>query len=96
MPPAQQQNGSTVVFEHRFFGLSNPLPDLSEASLDLLTIQQAIDDIEYFAKNVKLPMPGGDKVTPDKAPWILTGASYPGNLHLHRRGLIVDIRSQVR
>ena len=44
------------------------------------TIQQAIDDLEYFAKNVKLPMPGGDKVTPDKAPWILIGGSYPGAL----------------
>jgi hypothetical protein len=77
---AQQQNGSTIVFEHRFFGLSNPLPDLSEKSLKLLTIQQAIDDIEYFAKNVNLPMPGGDSVTPDKTPWILTGASYPGAL----------------
>jgi hypothetical protein len=50
--------------------------------LKLLTIQQAIDDIEYFAKNVNLPMPGGDSVTPDKTPWILTGASYPGTFIL--------------
>jgi hypothetical protein len=66
------------VFEHRFYGFSNPLPDLSIASLKLQTLQQAIDDIEYFAKNVNLPMPGGDQVTPDKAPWILVGGSYAG------------------
>jgi len=77
---SQQQNGSTIVIEHRFFGLSNPLPDLSVKSLQLLNIQQAIDDLEYFAKNVNLPMPGGDSVTPDKAPWVLIGGSYSGAL----------------
>ena len=75
---AQQQNGTTIVLEHRFYGLSNPLPDLSVKSLRLYTIQQAIDDLEYFAKNVNLPMPGGDSVTPDNAPWVLIGGSYAG------------------
>ncbi|KIM46447.1 hypothetical protein M413DRAFT_314906 [Hebeloma cylindrosporum] len=77
---AQQQNGTTIVLEHRFYGLSNPLPDLSVASLRVHTIQQAINDLEYFAKNVNLPMPGGDSITPDKAPWILIGGSYSGAL----------------
>lgn len=75
---AQQQNGTTIVLEHRFYGLSNPLPDLSVESFRFHTIQQAIDDLEYFAKNVNLPMPGGDSITPDKAPWILIGGSYSG------------------
>jgi len=69
-----------VVLEHRFYGLSNPYPDLSVKSLKYHTIQQAIDDYEYFAKNVNLPMPNGDSVTPDKAPWILVGGSYAGAL----------------
>ncbi|KAG6885617.1 hypothetical protein C0993_012364 [Termitomyces sp. T159_Od127] len=77
---AQQQNASTVVLEHRFYGFSNPRPDLSVKSLKLHTIQQAVDDLVYFAKTVKLPMPGGDQVTPDKTPWILTGGSYSGAL----------------
>ncbi|KJA16225.1 hypothetical protein HYPSUDRAFT_298283 [Hypholoma sublateritium FD-334 SS-4] len=77
---AQQQNGSTIVIEHRFYGLSNPYSNLSVQSLKLHTIQQAIDDLEYFAKNVNLPMPGGDSVGPDKAPWILVGGSYSGAL----------------
>ena len=75
---AQQQNGTTIVLEHRFYGLSNPLPDLSVESLRFHTIQQAIDDLEYFAKNVNLPMPGGDSIMPDNAPWILIGGSYAG------------------
>ncbi len=75
---AQQQNGSTIVLEHRFYGLSNPYNNLSVASLQVHTIQQAIDDLVFFAQNVKLPMPNGDNVTPDKAPWILIGGSYSG------------------
>ncbi|KNZ77238.1 Putative serine protease K12H4.7 [Termitomyces sp. J132] len=77
---AQQQNASTVVLEHRFYGLSNPKPDLSVESLRLHTIQQAVDDLVYFTKTVKLPMPRGDQVTPDKSPWILIGGSYSGAL----------------
>ncbi|KAH6914760.1 serine carboxypeptidase S28-domain-containing protein [Coprinopsis sp. MPI-PUGE-AT-0042] len=77
---AQQQKGATIVLEHRFYGESNPYPDLSVKSLQVHTIQQAIDDLEYFAQNVELPMRDGDKVSPDKAPWILVGGSYAGAL----------------
>lgn len=75
---SQQQSGATILLEHRFYGDSNPLPDLSVKSLRLLTIQQAIDDFEYFANHVTLPMPGGNQLTPDKVPWILVGGSYSG------------------
>ena len=68
------------MLEHRFYGLSNPYPDLSVASLKVHTIQQAIDDLEYFAKNVKLPQPNGDSVAPGQAPWVLIGGSYSGAL----------------
>ncbi|KAK2466388.1 hypothetical protein APHAL10511_002030 [Amanita phalloides] len=77
---AQQQNGSTIVLEHRFYGLSNPKPDLSVASFKYHTIQQAIDDLDYFANHVHLPMPNGKKLSPSHAPWILIGGSYSGAL----------------
>ncbi len=79
---AQSLSGASIVMEHRFFGLSNPYPDLSEESLQYLTVQQNIDDMVYLAQNLILPMEGGASVTPDKAPWILIGGSYPG-LPLH-------------
>ena len=79
---AQQQNGSTIVLEHRFYGLSNPKPNLSVESLQYHTIQQAIDDLVYFANNVHLPMPNGDHLSPANAPWILIGGSYSGTRHL--------------
>ncbi|EGN95063.1 hypothetical protein SERLA73DRAFT_187354 [Serpula lacrymans var. lacrymans S7.3] len=77
---AQQQSGATIIVEHRFFGLSNPYDNLTSQSLELLNIQQAIDDLVYFAQNVDLPMPGGDQVKPDQAPWVLIGGSYSGAL----------------
>ncbi|KAI0332896.1 peptidase S28 [Cubamyces sp. BRFM 1775] len=77
---AEKLNGTVILMEHRFFGESNPYPDLSSESLRLLTLQQAIEDYEYFLTNVHLPMPGGDQVGPDKAPWVLFGGSYSGAL----------------
>ncbi|KAG2127940.1 serine carboxypeptidase S28-domain-containing protein [Suillus bovinus] len=66
--------------EHRFFGYSNPYDNLTSQSLALLTVQQAIDDLVYFATTADLPMPGGDAVKPSQAPWILVGGSYSGAL----------------
>jgi len=77
---AEQESGATIVLEHRFFGLSNPYNNLSVESLQLHTIQQAIDDLVYFANTVDLPMPGGDAVGPTQAPWVLIGGSYSGAL----------------
>lgn len=77
---AQQQNGATIVLEHRFYGYSNPYNNLSSTSLRVHTLPQAIDDLVYFANNVDLPMPGGDAVKPGQAPWVLIGGSYSGAL----------------
>ncbi|KAI0029920.1 peptidase S28 [Vararia minispora EC-137] len=76
---AQQEHGASVLFEHRFFGASNPYPDLSVESLRMLTLQQSIDDVEYFVKNVQLPMPGSQAVA-SNVPWVFVGGSYSGAL----------------
>lgn len=78
---AKQQNAATIVLEHRFYGQSTPYGNLNESTLQYHTIQQAIDDLEYFANNVVLPFTGGDSVKPvTQAPWILVGGSYSGAL----------------
>jgi len=77
---AQSNKGAALVLEHRFFGRSNPFPTLSERNLSRLTLNQTLEDIVYFATNVELPMPDGDQVSPDKAPWVLVGGSYAGAL----------------
>ena len=90
---AQQEKGAAVVLEHRFFGISNPFPDLTVKSFRVHTIQQAIDDLAYFAQNVQLPLPGGDQVAPGKAPWILIGGSYAGALTSYAMNKYVLLRS---
>jgi hypothetical protein len=71
----------TIVLEHRFFGLSSPYSDLNVDSLKFLSIQQAIDDFEHFANNVKLPMPGGDNIKPNvDNSWVLIVGSYSSAL----------------
>ncbi|KAE9409902.1 hypothetical protein BT96DRAFT_460529 [Gymnopus androsaceus JB14] len=77
---AQQQNGSTIVLEHRYYGLSNPVPNLSGVNMKFHTIQQAIDDLAYFAQNAVLPQPNGANLSPATTPWVLIGGSYSGAL----------------
>ncbi|KAG9096169.1 hypothetical protein FRC07_010976 [Ceratobasidium sp. 392] len=79
---AQTTNGAVVFLEHRYFGQSNPYPNLNDTSLKYLSVDQAIEGeyLDYFANHVHLPMPGGDQVPASKAPWILIGGSYPGAL----------------
>ncbi|KDQ18128.1 hypothetical protein BOTBODRAFT_104912 [Botryobasidium botryosum FD-172 SS1] len=77
---ARATKGATVVLEHRFFGQSNPYPNLSEECFRFLTLEQTIDDLVHFARIAVLPMPGGDSVGADTAAWFLTGISYAGAL----------------
>jgi hypothetical protein len=48
--------------------------------LVLKDIVIAIYDLDYFAKNVKLPFKGGDNLHPDTTPWVISGGSYSGAL----------------
>lgn len=73
---AYSLNGAAIVLEHRYFGESLPYDDLSEKNLERLTIQQSIDDLAYFAQNVKLPM--NLSTHPNTTPWIIVGAGYAG------------------
>ncbi|KAL0576862.1 hypothetical protein V5O48_005127 [Marasmius crinis-equi] len=77
---AQQQNGTVIILEHRWYGLSNPQDELTGKNFATNNLGQAVNDLEYFSKNVKLPMPNGENLGPDKAPWLLTGGSYSGAL----------------
>ncbi|KAF8256895.1 hypothetical protein EI94DRAFT_1709986 [Lactarius quietus] len=51
----QQQRSATIVSEHIFYSRSNPYPDLSVASFKYHTIDQAINELVFFARNVTLP-----------------------------------------
>ncbi|KAF2743718.1 hypothetical protein M011DRAFT_480460 [Sporormia fimetaria CBS 119925] len=70
-------NGLGVIMEHRYYGTSQPFNDLSVQSLRFLSTEQALADVDYFARNVKF---AGIKenLTALNTPWIVYGGSYPG------------------
>jgi len=63
-----------LALEHRFYGQSAPLPDLSVESLQYLNAQQALADLAYFRNAMN------QKYGTDTTKWICFGGSYPGSL----------------
>ncbi|KAJ2392588.1 hypothetical protein GGI05_002634 [Coemansia sp. RSA 2603] len=47
---AQEVNGMVVAVEHRFYGKSNPMPDLSGSSLKYHTIDNVLEDFASFIR----------------------------------------------
>jgi Serine carboxypeptidase S28 len=75
---AQATNGIGILLEHRYYGESQPMPDLSVESLRFLDTQQAMADTLYFAQHIKLPGLEWISINPKTTPWIVYGGSYAG------------------
>ncbi|KAI9293222.1 peptidase S28 [Neoconidiobolus thromboides FSU 785] len=88
---AKKYHGIVYALEHRFYGKSYPKPDLSVDNLKYLSADLAIKDLVYFAKNIKLPQSNSTRCQKEKAKWIITGGSYPGNLAAWARLKYQDI-----
>jgi hypothetical protein len=80
-------HGLAVVWEHRFFGRSSPLPletdstdAEKQAAYSFLNTEQALEDAVFFAKHFELD--GLERfhtnLKPQNTPWIWIGGSYPG------------------
>jgi hypothetical protein len=70
-------NGIGVILEHRYYGTSFPVPNLSVENLRFLSTEQALAEINYFAKHVKFEGINADLTAPN-TPWIAYGGSYAG------------------
>ncbi|KAB5525675.1 peptidase S28 [Coniochaeta sp. 2T2.1] len=78
---AKTMGGAVVILEHRYWGESAPSEELTVANLQYLTLDNAIKDHSYFARNFKAPFDNTtDGSSPDNAPWVFSGGSYPGAL----------------
>lgn len=81
---AQEVQGAAIMIEHRYWGDSSPYNNLNSETLQYLTLDQSLRDLINFAHNVKLPFDASlsapDGTSPDKAPWVYSGGSYPGAL----------------
>jgi len=72
---AKQIGALILALEHRYYGESQPVSDLSTANLKWLTSRQALGDMAQFHAYIsKLYNLKGDKK------WVTFGGSYPGML----------------
>lgn len=70
--------GLGVILEHRYYGTSFPLSDLSTQSLRFLTTDQAMADMTYFAQNIQFQGLQDQNLTSPNVPYIAYGGSYAG------------------
>ncbi|KAJ2603684.1 hypothetical protein H4R99_002298, partial [Coemansia sp. RSA 1722] len=78
---AKATGGMLIIMEHRYYGVSYPVSDMSGPNMRYLTLENALEDIAYFVrsapafvnKSVGLTIGSENK-------WIATGGSYSGNL----------------
>jgi hypothetical protein len=87
---AKASNGLGVILEHRYYGTSFPVPDLSVPNLRFLTTEQALADTKYFAENIVFPGFKNHDLTPKSTPWIAYGGSYAGAFVAFLRVLYPD------
>ncbi|KAK4609724.1 putative extracellular serine carboxypeptidase [Fulvia fulva] len=75
----------TAKLEHRYWGMSSPFASRTTSNLKYLTIEQALEDITYFAKNIELPFLTDVRfrtktLQPHVTPWLLVVGGYAGVL----------------
>lgn len=84
--------GLSVVLEHRYYGESFPVPDLSTDNMRFLTTQQALADNAYFTQNASFPdLPKDTQDSLKSAKWIHIGGSYAGAKVALLRKLYPDV-----
>ncbi|KAL3469194.1 serine carboxypeptidase S28-domain-containing protein [Aspergillus californicus] len=75
---ATTYHGLGVILEHRYYGTSYPVKDVTPESLRFLSTEQALADYAYFAENVVFPGLEEHDLTAPATPWIAYGGSYAG------------------
>jgi len=88
MELARQEQALIFVLEHRYYGESYPVEDMSLERLRFLSSAQALADLAWFITWVSSASPDLREAEPplrlpastSQSPWIAFGGSYPGNL----------------
>ncbi|KAK7949027.1 extracelular serine carboxypeptidase [Apiospora aurea] len=78
---ADAVSATVVVLEQRYYGESYVAPNLTVANLQLLSTEEALADIAYFASNFPYEAHPGLTafIRPDKMPWIAYGSWIAGS-----------------
>uniref|UniRef100_A0A0K0ERI0 Serine protease K12H4.7 n=1 Tax=Strongyloides stercoralis TaxID=6248 RepID=A0A0K0ERI0_STRER len=79
---AQEHNAAVFLLEHRYYGASHPVKDMSTNNMIYLSSKQAIEDVGYFIKSM-------NKMNnySNNTKWIVFGGSYSGALAAWSRQL---------
>ncbi|KAL0944488.1 extracellular serine carboxypeptidase 1 [Colletotrichum truncatum] len=77
---AEQFQGAMIIFEHRYYGASQPFRVMTAETLQYHTVPQSIYDNKYFAETAKLGFDKSGGANAKRSPWVLMGGSYPGAL----------------
>jgi hypothetical protein len=88
---AKNLNGLGVVLEHRYYGFSYPVQNLTTENMRFLSTEQAMADMAYFAQNVVYPGYEDQNLTASDVPYILWGGSYAGAFVAIARKIYPDI-----
>lgn len=83
--------GIGVILEHRYYGTSFPVPDLSTENMRFLTTDQAMADMAYFAKHIQFKGLEDQNLTSPNVPYIAYGGSYAGAFVAILRKLYPDV-----
>ncbi|KAL5332946.1 serine carboxypeptidase S28-domain-containing protein [Aspergillus crustosus] len=75
---AKEYHGIGVILEHRYYGTSYPVEEITPESLRFLTTEQSNADYAYFASNAVFPGLEDHDLTAASTPWIAYGGSYAG------------------
>lgn len=87
---AEQHNALMISLEHRYYGESQPVPNMSNENMKYLTSEQALEDIARFVSyiNSQEADVSSDQSSPSltlsastkSSKWVAFGGSYPGSL----------------
>jgi hypothetical protein len=88
---AEATGGIGVILEHRYYGNSWPVPDLSIANMRFLTTDQALADMAYFAQHVVFKGLEHLDLTAPKTAYIAYGGSYAGAFVAFLRKVYPDV-----
>ncbi|XP_013105186.2 putative serine protease K12H4.7 [Stomoxys calcitrans] len=72
---AKEHQGYLFYTEHRYYGQSKPVKDLSPDNMQYLHVRQALADLAHFIRVMKVTIPGMEN-----SKVILTGGSYSATM----------------
>lgn len=88
---AEATGGIGVILEHRYYGTSFPVSNLTTENLRFLTTDQAVADQAYFSQNIVFPGLEHLNLTAPGTAHIAYGGSYAGAFVAFLRVLYPDV-----